>query len=176
MELIIAIPVAIFIVWFMVRNYRQQKEHALAEWINCAQQLLSFHKAPDRTLYERILRLHRTRQLDPQQDRIIRLWLRRALEKNNNFHTGTTEELAITNSSTLFSYLPTVLALYQKGRARASEVTDAINETVAQYGATGEQNYLIELGTAAKSLGGELRLQCITQLNRLAMANPISSA
>lgn len=167
MDLIIAIPLALFIVWFMVRNYRIQKAYATAEWIECAQKLLSFHRSPDSTLYERILRLHRTRQLDPQQDRIIRLWIRRALEKNSKFHTGTPEEVAITNSTTLFSYLPAVITLYHQGRARASEVTDSINETAAMYGASGVPEYLAELNAAANSVGGTLQSQCLAQLSRI---------
>lgn len=172
MQLIIAIPFAIFAVWIMIHNHRRQKQFALEEWTDCAQLLLTFHRNPDRTLYERVLKLHVARQLDTQQDRIVRLWIRRVLEKNPNFHTQSPEEVAITRSETLFSYLPTVVSMYQSGRSRASEVTDAINETAAQYGATGSQHYLDELGACANAvynMNSELRTQCQIQLARLSM-------
>ena len=151
----------------MLRNAKQQQEFAQQEWLECANGMFTFHRTKNRDLYERVLRLHRTRQLKPSLDRMSRLWLRRVLETNPHFHTGSIEENAFRNSETLFSYLVPVVSLYQSGRTAAMDVSESINETAVQYGATGDKLYLDELKQAGAVLGGVFNQQCMVQIARL---------
>jgi hypothetical protein len=164
MNFIAAVCILILIIWMSLCNNRRRKQFAFEEWIECANLMITFHKSRDRMVYERILKLHRNRDLEPQKDHMLRIWLRRVLEHNPRFHTGSYDEIAIMQSETLYSYLPTIISLYKNALVLQQEVIDGINETTIQYGATGSQKYRDYLVDAVNNLSGNLQSHCIVQL------------
>lgn len=171
MGLLLALLVAVVIAIVFVRNGLQMKETVHEEWIDCMDIMVYFHTAPCVDDYRRILRLQMSGRLSYQHDRLCRLWIRRVLEMDNRYHSGTPEENIILLSVTLISNLNTIVDVFNRGGSSVDDVTAAIDETVVQYGATGDAVYLQQLVASADRLHAHamLRERCLTQVHRLQM-------
>lgn len=156
MNFIVALSIVILMVVVSLYNNRQRYKFTQEEWTDCYNLMLTFYKSRDRSTYKRILKLHRTHELNDQKDNMLRIWIRRVLEHNPSFNTGSPEETAIFDSEILYLELPLMVSLFKNAKASRSEVIDSMDETRVQYGATGSQIYMDYMNDAVKNLAGYL--------------------
>jgi hypothetical protein len=158
MEIWKGIGLVLIVLIMFFYNAKQRGNFGKDSWKDRKKEMLSFYQDPSRETYEHILKLHRENEISPQKDRVVRLWLRRVLEKYPGFNEGSLEEKAILNSTMLFSDLSVTYQSFLSRNISDADLIDAMLEAAVQYGATGLSYYREPLRQVVQSLhDGDLK-------------------